>query len=148
MQSRLFDYFIRPRQHIWRNRETNLLRCFQIDDELELLRLLHRQVGGLSTFQNLVDVESGAPKHLCKARAVKHEATSIHKFSPAVYRREPVLCREVCKLCSVRIEHGASTHADCLSTSLVCGSECSLNILRTYYVQVLSRPSRFGTRDK
>src|SRR4029434_1961483 len=73
----------------------------------------------------------------CNARAVKHEATSVHKFSPAVYRREPVLCREVCKLCSVRIEHGASKHEDCLSTSLVCGSECSLNILRTYYVQVL-----------
>ena len=32
----------------------NLLGCFQIDDELELRRLLHRQVGGLGAFQNLV----------------------------------------------------------------------------------------------
>src|SRR5207253_9504499 len=37
----LLNHLIRPRQHIGRNRETDLLRRFQIDDELELRRLLH-----------------------------------------------------------------------------------------------------------
>ena len=36
------DYFVRSRQHVGRNREANLLGCFQIDDEFELGRLLHR----------------------------------------------------------------------------------------------------------
>jgi hypothetical protein len=37
----LYD-FIRPHQHVWRNRKADLLRCFQIDDELELRWLLDR----------------------------------------------------------------------------------------------------------
>ena len=36
----LSDYSIRPRQHIRRNGQTDLLRGFQIDDQLELRRLL------------------------------------------------------------------------------------------------------------
>ena len=42
------NHFIRPRQHIRRNRQADLFRCFQIDDELELYRLLHRQVAWLA----------------------------------------------------------------------------------------------------
>src|SRR5262245_60038358 len=36
------DHLISPHQHIRRNREADLLGGFEIDDELELLRLLHR----------------------------------------------------------------------------------------------------------
>jgi hypothetical protein len=32
------DYLVRPRQHIGRNRQTDLLSCVEIDDELELRR--------------------------------------------------------------------------------------------------------------
>ena len=59
--SLLFDHFIRSRQHIRRNRQADLLCRFEIDDELELRRLLDRQVGGLCAFQNLVDISGGAP---------------------------------------------------------------------------------------
>ena len=41
---------IRSRQDIRWNRQSDLLGCFQIDDELELYRLLHREIGGLSAF--------------------------------------------------------------------------------------------------
>ena len=46
----LFDHLIRPRQHVRWNRQADLLGRFQIDDELELRRLLHREIGGLGTF--------------------------------------------------------------------------------------------------
>ncbi len=39
---------IRPHQHVGRDRQADLLRCFQIDDELELDRLLDGKVGGRS----------------------------------------------------------------------------------------------------
>ena len=39
------DHFVRSRQHIRRNRQADLLSRFQIDDELELRRLLHGQIG-------------------------------------------------------------------------------------------------------
>ena len=46
---RLLDHLVRSYQHIRRNRQADLLRCFQVDDELELLRLLHGEVSGLGS---------------------------------------------------------------------------------------------------
>jgi hypothetical protein len=47
---RLLEHFIRSRQHVRRNRQADLFRCFQIDDEFELRRLLHRKSGQLCSF--------------------------------------------------------------------------------------------------
>src|SRR4030095_8848303 len=68
---------IRSRQHIRRNREVYLLSCFQVDDELEFLRLLDWEVGGFSTFQNLVHVNSRAPIEVSEVRPIRHEAALI-----------------------------------------------------------------------
>ena len=50
LSRRILDHPIRSRQHIGRDRQAGLLGRSQIDDELEFLRLLHRQVCGLSAF--------------------------------------------------------------------------------------------------
>ena len=42
------NYLVCPVQHVRRDREANLLRRFEIDDELELLRLFYGNVGGFS----------------------------------------------------------------------------------------------------
>jgi hypothetical protein len=47
---RLLDHFVRPHQHVRRNRETDLLGRFQINDKLKLHRLLDRKVGRLRAF--------------------------------------------------------------------------------------------------
>jgi hypothetical protein len=52
--SRLLDDLIRPRQQRRREREAECLGGLQINDELELRRLLDWKVGGLGAFQNLV----------------------------------------------------------------------------------------------
>ena len=52
----LLNHPIRPLQHIRRDRQADLLRRLQVDDEFELRRLLHRQIGGLRAFEDLVDV--------------------------------------------------------------------------------------------
>jgi hypothetical protein len=41
------DHLVRPRQHIRRNRKTDLLRCLEIDHQLELHWLLYRKISGL-----------------------------------------------------------------------------------------------------
>jgi hypothetical protein len=58
----LLNHFIRSRQHIRRNRQTDLLGGFQIDDELKLHWLLNWNVGGLCAFQDFVHKVSGAPE--------------------------------------------------------------------------------------
>ena len=44
---------IRPRQNVRGNHQSDLLGGFEVDDQLELLRLLHRQVGRLGAFKIL-----------------------------------------------------------------------------------------------
>jgi hypothetical protein len=58
------NHFVRPRQRGWRNRDADLLRCLEINDELELRRLLDRQISGLCAFQDLVDENGGASETL------------------------------------------------------------------------------------
>jgi hypothetical protein len=65
-----FNDSIRPHQHVGWNRQTDLLGRFQVDDQLELLGLLHRKIGGLGAFQNLVHVRSRASIQVGKVHAV------------------------------------------------------------------------------
>ena len=50
------DHLVRPCEHLWRNRQADLLRGLQIDHELEFRRLLDGQVGRLGALENSVDV--------------------------------------------------------------------------------------------
>ena len=60
-ESHSLDHPIRSRQHVRRNRQADLLGGLQIDHQLELGRLLDRQVGRLGAFQDFVHVGGGAP---------------------------------------------------------------------------------------
>ena len=51
----LLNNFVRSRQHVRRNGQTDLLCRFEIDDELKLRRLLNGNVGWLRAFQDLVN---------------------------------------------------------------------------------------------
>ena len=55
------DDSIRPRQHVRRNRQTDLLGRLEIDDQLELHRLLYRKIGRFGAFYNFVDVNRRTP---------------------------------------------------------------------------------------
>src|SRR3954454_10338279 len=46
------------------DRQAEGLRSFQIDHQLELVRLLDRQIGRLGAFEYLVDVGCGAPEKI------------------------------------------------------------------------------------
>src|SRR5262245_27575951 len=102
LSRRLLDHPIRSCQHVGRNGQADLLGGFEIDDQLKLLWLLYRKIGGLSAFQDLVDVGGGATDQVGIAHAVEHEPSVFHIFWPAVYCREPALYREVCDLSSLR----------------------------------------------
>src|SRR5215471_2739048 len=99
----LLDHLIRSRQDIWRNRETDLLGGFQVNDQLKPLWLLYREIGRLRAFENLVDIRGSASEQVGNARAIGHKPPVFHKFWITVYRREPALYREVCNLFSLRI---------------------------------------------
>jgi len=55
-QFRSSNHPIRPRQNIRWNCQANLLGCLQIDHQLELRWLLHREIGWFYAFENLIHV--------------------------------------------------------------------------------------------
>ena len=67
------DHLIRSRQHVRRNRQTNLLGGFQINNQLEFGRLLDGQVGRFSSFENLVHIVCEAPVLIVVVRRVGHK---------------------------------------------------------------------------
>ena len=56
---RSLDHLVRAQQQRLRDREPERLRRLQIDHQLELRRLLHRQVRRPRAFEDLVDVDGG-----------------------------------------------------------------------------------------
>src|SRR5688500_11643399 len=83
----LFDHPVRPRQHFLWYRHADLLCRLHIDHQLELRRLLDRQIGRLCSLQDLVHVVCDAPVAFREVRPVGHEPTAIYSFSAIVRRR-------------------------------------------------------------
>jgi len=55
------DHLIRSREHGLRNRQADLLCRFEIDNQLEFSRLLHRQVGRLGSLEDSVHIDGDLP---------------------------------------------------------------------------------------
>src|SRR5262245_43727386 len=70
------DDLIRPRQHRLRDCQTEGLRRLEIDDQLELGRLLDGQVRRLGASEDLVHVDGAAPVEIDVIRAVAHPPKS------------------------------------------------------------------------
>ena len=66
-QHRSFDHLVGAREQRRRHVEAERLRHDQVNDEVELGRLLDRKIGGLRPPQNLVDQVAGAPLKSMKA---------------------------------------------------------------------------------
>ena len=82
----------------WRHAEAERLGGLEIDDQLELGRLLDGQIGRLGALQDLVHLRSGTPVQVSIVRSVGHETASVHRFAEPGHRRQPILQRKLCNL--------------------------------------------------
>src|SRR5438445_11627527 len=82
-------YLIRPQQERLRDREPQSLRGLEIDDQLELRCLLHRQIGGLGAVQELDDKCCRSPVQIRDIDAEGHEATEGHRLAEDENRGYP-----------------------------------------------------------
>src|SRR5438309_10479375 len=88
----LLDDFIRPRQHLRRNRHADLLGGFEIDSKLKLHRLLYGQVSGFSAFEYLIHIHRRAPEVVVRIWPITHEASSFDMYDSWINRWQPILC--------------------------------------------------------
>src|SRR5690348_12294616 len=82
--SKLFDHFIRSREHVRWYRQADLLRRLEIDYELEFPWLLDRQVSRLGALQDLINVSCHASIILKLVWCIRHEPTDLRITSVIV----------------------------------------------------------------
>src|SRR5262245_9346630 len=87
----LFDHPRRLHQYCTRDLEAERLGGLHIDHQIEHQRLLDRQIGWFSAFQDLVDVRRGATEDVETVDPVAHEAACIDVLLRREYRWQPVL---------------------------------------------------------
>src|SRR5215467_12648239 len=84
----LLDDFVRPREHRRRDREAEGLGGLQVDDELELGRLFDREVTGLGTFEDPVDLSGEAGNVLQGRGSVGEQPTRLGELPVITDRRQ------------------------------------------------------------
>src|SRR5262249_10588561 len=77
----LFDDLISQDKQFQRDREPQRLGCLAVDGEEEARRLLHRQIGRLGAFENLVHVKGRAAKEVGGTFAVAHQPASFDEIA-------------------------------------------------------------------
>src|SRR5262245_16523008 len=73
-----FEHLVSTRKQRLRNRDTQRLRCLQIDEEIELGRLLHGQVAGVGPLEDLVHTGGSTAPNIGCARPIRHEAPGLY----------------------------------------------------------------------
>src|SRR5438093_11748105 len=89
LSPRLFEDFGCLYQYRLRNLDTERFRGLGVDEQLELRRLLNRQITGLRAFQYLVDICRCAPKQIWNVHAIGHECTILYVFPSVEHRWKP-----------------------------------------------------------
>src|SRR5262245_31076134 len=73
-----FDYLIGTREERRRNFETDSFRSLKIDNEVELRRLLHRQVSRLGSLENSIYILGRAAKLIVPIDTVGYQAADCY----------------------------------------------------------------------
>src|SRR5262249_8983218 len=80
-----FDHLVGADEHCGWQVEAERLRSFEINDELQFGRKLHREVGDGSALQYLVDISRGATEAVTKINSIAYEPAGFHVFAITVH---------------------------------------------------------------
>src|SRR5215472_8970725 len=84
MRGGSFDDLVGAGEQQGRNGQAERFGRFEIDNQLELGRLLDRQIGGLLAFQNPSGVNAELTKNNSQARSIADQAAGSSELAPLV----------------------------------------------------------------
>src|SRR5262249_16431150 len=101
----LLDHLVRSKQDCLRDRHAEGLSRLELDDQLNLGRLLGGEIRGLGSLQDLIHEGGRLSVRLTKAWRIRHQAASFHIVTLPVHRGQTVRGRKVREPRSLNIEH-------------------------------------------
>src|SRR5262249_2537123 len=123
------NHLVREEEQRCRHRDPQCLGGLEVEDQLELHRLLHGQVAWLGPFEDLIDIGGGASGHVRPAWAIRHETTSLDPPPRIVDRWESILGREVHNPLQVKQVNIAWQYDHRLGTLADRGGKCPLIVV-------------------
>src|SRR5262245_149357 len=90
-----FEHLVGAQQKRFRNGQSECLCSLEIYDQLEFGRQLNRQIGGVRTLENEIDICCRAPEQIRRIVAKRYQASALREVAIAVNRRESVLGRQL-----------------------------------------------------
>src|SRR5262245_31011422 len=88
------DHLVSDSEQSWREANAECLRGVQVDHELELGRLHHRQVAGLFALENAAGIDTSQAICISDARSVAHQTADFREVARKIDRRHPMVSRE------------------------------------------------------
>src|SRR4029453_11904554 len=129
------DHLVRLEQEAWGGRQAKGLGGLQGDDELELRRLLHGEIGWFGAFEDLVHVGGGTPERVRQARAIGYEASGLHISPLLIHCREPALGGEFDNLCPLPLKQPIPQGHERANSFPSSSGEGTLELRRTSHLQ-------------
>src|SRR5271165_345702 len=86
----LFDHLVGAGQYCRQHVEAQCLGSFEVDDKLEFGRLLDRQVTGLFTLEDAIDIGCCLPVCLEHLNPIGHQAAACDEIAERIDRRQAV----------------------------------------------------------
>jgi len=80
-----FDHLVGAGKQRRRHLEAERFGGLEIDNQLEFVRLLHRQVGRLLASEDTVDIVCRSPEHVGRIRAVSHQTAAFGEMCVGIY---------------------------------------------------------------
>src|SRR6516225_11154644 len=84
-----FDHLVGSLKERFRDRKAECLRGLEVDDQLELGRLLHGQVSGLGSLEYPVDIADCPAQDVAVVCCIRHQAAGLRYVAPREQAGQP-----------------------------------------------------------
>src|ERR1700730_8824069 len=117
-KSRLFNHLVGHRKQLVCHNQAERLCRGQVYDEIELCRLLDRDVGTLCSAENLVDIVAGSPEQVCEVWSIEHQTSRFDELPKTVHRRQSCAQRQGIDAHPVEVHERITDNIKCVEAVL------------------------------